>query len=122
MLGWAIDIWRQIDPPSTPARKRRGFIAGWETALEGIKWLDRLVAKGKAVGLGGNGYPLTYKAPMSVIASQLAKGPPRHPGPLTIGEDYFLPSGWTRDFELDEFELAQCSPDEESLIEAWDLS
>jgi len=122
MLGWGINIWRQIDPASTPARERRGFIAAWEAALGGTKWLDALVVQGKAVSLGGNGYPLTYKAPASVIASQLATGPPRHSGPVTVGDDYFLPSGWTGDFKLDQSELAKCSPDEELIIEAWDLS
>ncbi len=122
MLGWDISIWRQIDPPSTAARERRGFIAGWETTLEGIKWLNALVAEGKAVDLGGDGYPLTYKAPASVIAAQLAAGPPKHPGPVTIGEDYVLPSEWTGKLEFDESELAKCLPDEVLLIEAWDLS
>jgi hypothetical protein len=49
-------------------------------------------------------------------------GPPKNPGPVTIGEDYFLPSGWTDGFELNRSELAKCSPDEELIIEAWDLS
>lgn len=122
MLGWSINIWRQLDPPDTPAFKRRGFIAGWKTTLEGIKWLNALVAEGKAKNLGGDGYPLTYKTSTSVIAAQLATEPPKHPGPVTIGEDYYLPSEWTGDFELDKSELARCSPDEELLIEAWDLS
>jgi hypothetical protein len=122
MLGWGINIWRQIDDTTKGFRNRNGFVAGWEATLEGIKWLDALVANGQAADLGGNGYPLRYTATASVIARQLANGPPNHPGPVTIGDDYCLPSGWTGSFEIDQAELAKCSPDEVLSIEAWDLS
>lgn len=122
MLGWNINIWRQLEPPTTPSHKRQGFIAGWEVTLEGLAWLDALVEKGEALDLGGNGYPLFYKASAAVVASQLAQGPPNRPGPVTIGENYVLPSGWTGGFEFDQAELAKCAPDEELSIEAWDLS
>jgi len=53
VLGWDINIWRQLDPPDTPARTRRGFIGRWVAGLGGLDWLDALAADGRAVSLGG---------------------------------------------------------------------
>ena len=122
MLGWSINVWRQIDPPDTPARTRRGFVAGWEAGLGGLDWLDALVAGGRAVALGGNGYPLSYELAAAELAAAIGGGPPRHEGPLVIGEDYVRPGGWVGEFELDRPALAACPPGEVLRVEAWDQS
>lgn len=124
MLGWNINVWRQIDPPDTPARKRRGFIARWEAGIFGTDWLDTLVKEGRAVNLGGTGYPCRYSMTAAVLVSMISSGPPRHKGPvpLIMSEDRVLPANGIADFELDQSVLAECAPDEELIVDAWDLS
>jgi hypothetical protein len=127
MLGFSINIWRPIDPPDTPAHKRRGFIGGWAVAgswSESLGWLEKLVTEGCASNLGGNGYPLSYKIMASILVETLRSGLHR-PGPggsVIIGEDYITRSGTVTDFEIDWVLLDECLPDEELFIEAWDLS
>ena len=124
MLGWLINVWRQVDPPDTSARTRRGFIAGWEAGIFGTAWLDTLVKEGRAVSLGGTGYPCRYTVTAAVLASTISSGPPRHTGPtpLIMSEDRALPAGGFADFEFDQAALAECTPDEELIVDAWDLS
>jgi len=57
-----------------------------------------------------------------MLATAIRLGPPRHNGPPVFGEDYVLPGGWVGDFELDRAALAECRPDEELVVEAWDQS
>lgn len=72
--------------------------------------------------LGGDGYPVKYTIPAATLLSIISSGPPKHNGGWVIGEDYVLPPGWTSKAKIDRAALAQCSPEEELLIEAWDLS
>jgi hypothetical protein len=87
MLGWEIHIFGQIDDTTQYFRNRKGFVAAWEVGLGGLDWLDALAANGQAACLGRGGYPTRYTATASVIATQLANGPPKHAGPMTIGDD-----------------------------------
>lgn len=125
MLGWGINIWRPIDPAGTPARKRQGFIGAWTVAgTSGLKWLDDLVSTGRAVSLGGDGYPLSYRIAASELAAAVGSGPPAL-GPqvgVIVGEDYIARSGAVTDFEIDWDVLNACPRNEELHIEAWDLS
>jgi hypothetical protein len=127
MLGIAVNIWRPIDPPDTPARTRRGFIGEWEAAGVGmvaLEWLERLVAEGRATSLGGNGYPYTYKISASSLAEALRAGAPNiRPGKsVIVGEDYITRDGTVTGFEIDWDALGECPPEEELFVEAWDLS
>ena len=127
MLGWGISIWRPIDPSGTPAHKRQGFIGGWEVAglgHEGLEWIEELVSAGRALCLGGNGYPLTYKVRAPILAEALRSGVPRPGvgGTVIVGEDYATRGGTVTDFEIDWAVLDACRADEEVLVEAWDLS
>jgi hypothetical protein len=121
-VGWGINIWRQVDSPDTRARTRRGFIGRLEASLGGLDWLDALVAAGHATSLGGDGYPVRYTVAAAVLMSTLYSGPHRHDGSLVIGADCTLPGVWAGDISLDRSVLAECSPDEELMIEAWDQS
>jgi hypothetical protein len=127
MLGIAVNIWRPIDPPSTPAHMRRGTIGAWEapgSGMAGLGWLELLVANGRASFLGGAGYPYTYRIKASVLAEALQAGAP-YTTPrdqLIVGEDYVARSETIRDFRIDWTALHECPPDEELFLEAWDLS
>jgi hypothetical protein len=123
MLGWHIFITRQA-PGSTPAEPRPSgpALASWEAGLGGLNWLDALVEEGKAVSLGGNGYPLRYTVSTAALLSKLAAGPPPHDGPMVLGDDYVTPKGWLGNARIDRVALAACPLDDDLLVEAWDLS
>ena len=118
MLGWQIFILRQA--PKEPANTQT--LASWEAGLGGLAWLDDLVKAGRATCLGGDGYPLRYTANSTTVAAAISHGPPHHKGPVVLGEDYITPSGWIDGVVVDRSKLDACAPDEELLIEAWDLS
>jgi hypothetical protein len=122
MLGCEILVHRQVpgenrDEPSLGSR-----IASWNAALGGLDWLDALVAQGRATDLGGNGYPCRFLARAGDVLAKMSGGPPKPRGPMVIGDDYVLPGNWTGAFGLDREKFAACNPDEELIIEAWDLS
>jgi hypothetical protein len=121
VVGWGINIWRQIDPPGTLARSRRGFIGRLEAGLGGLDWLEALVAAGRAISLGGDGYPVRYTVTAMVLMSTLCSSTPRHDEPLVMVGRYALPI-WCGRVSLDRSTFAECSPDEELMIEAWDQS
>jgi hypothetical protein len=60
MTGWHISVYRQTDKrasPATPASPRGERLAVWQTGDGGLGWIYGLVKEGKAIDLGGNGYP-----------------------------------------------------------------
>ena len=118
MLGWQIFVLRQVT--TEPAETQT--LAEWEAGLGGLAWLDDLVKAGRATCLGGDGYPLRYTANAAVVANAIGNGPPRHDGPVVVGEDYITPGGWIDGMAVDRSNLDACVADEELLIEAWDLS
>jgi hypothetical protein len=90
--------------------------------LGGLDWLDSLVKDGKAVDLGGNGYPVRYTAAAADILPLIASGPPKHSGPPVFSSDYILPAGWIGEVRIDHAKIAQCPRDAQLSIEAWDQS
>jgi hypothetical protein len=65
MLGWNLSVYRQADNRTSPATKESATnarLAVWQTGVGGLTWLDELVKEGKAINLGGNGYPDRYIA------------------------------------------------------------
>jgi hypothetical protein len=116
MLGWEFFIARKTDAPGSPA------LATWRAGLGGTDWLKDLVGKGLAVDLGGNGYPDRYEISARTLVSTLAQGPPKHGGPSVIGDNYFLPEGWTSEAKIDFTRLRRLDPNEVLLVEVWDQS
>jgi hypothetical protein len=90
--------------------------------MNGADWLDELVADGKALDLGGNGYPSRYAVTAGVLLAILRSGLPRCDGPLVFGDDYVLPSGWMSTPSIDEKRMLALDPSEILVIEAWDQS
>ena len=63
MLGWHIIVYKQTDGGNSPAtmQSARGErIAAWITGVSGLNLFDTLVKTGKAIELGGNGYPQRF--------------------------------------------------------------
>jgi hypothetical protein len=114
MLGWGISVWRQSDgggSPATADSPEGTRLASWQADLGGLDWLDELVREGKAIDLGGNGYPWRCTATADYILPRIIDMPP---GAI---------SGWEWKVVRASAQLvAQCRLDEWLIVEAWDLS
>jgi hypothetical protein len=69
MLGWHVSVYRQKDGGSSPATfptPEGTRLAVWQTGIGGLDWLDELVKAGKAIDLGGNGYPADTPPPLNI--------------------------------------------------------
>jgi len=95
-------------------------VADWHEQHFG--WIDELVKLGKAMDLGGNGYPSKFTAIAEELIAQIPSCSvdetwdhrrifKRHDGPLK----YFL-------HYVDPAAVTACLPDEWLLVEAWDNS
>jgi hypothetical protein len=116
MLGWEFFVTSQSHAGEPPS------LASWRAGLGGTEWLDDLVSKGLATDLGGDGYPNRYSVPAGVLVAVLTNGIPKHGGPLVLGDDYVLPSGWTADARIDIARMRSIDPCEVLVVEAWDQS
>lgn len=79
MLGWHISVYRQRNGGSAPTpfgAPHGARLVVWQTGLSGLDWLDDLAVQGKAIDLGGDGYPKEYTAFAAYIIAQLLDGPP----------------------------------------------
>ncbi|MGE0560049.1 MAG: hypothetical protein AB7O69_17440 [Burkholderiales bacterium] len=122
MLGWEIFVHRQLPGESLENPSNESRLATWRTSIGGLDWLDKLVKEGKAVDLGGNGYPCRFTAAAKEILPRISRGVPAHTGPAVIGDDYYLPAGWSEKVQLDRAKVLECPPDAQLVIEAWDQS
>ena len=120
MLGFGFVVIRQSE--ANASYENRSPFAEWDVSLGGTEWIDQLVAAGKAIGLGGDGYPLTYAAAASTLIETLRYGPPKYDGPPVVGDDYAHPSGWVGNSKINLEALKALDPGEILLVEAWDLS
>lgn len=117
MLGWQIYIF-----PEKAQLTKESLLATWMTGPNGIDWLDTLVKEGKALDLGGGGYPYRYRAIAKILLPIISGGPPPHNSPMVFGDDYILPARWTGEIRINHENIAQCDPNEQLMIEAWDQS
>jgi hypothetical protein len=124
MIGFEVFVYRAdlVADPRKSWPEEAALLVSWEVGgFGGLSWIDDLVTAGKAVALGGDGYPLRYTALARDLLPVIANGIPRPPGGPVIGEDYFLPAGWVGQPEVAE-KLAECPPNQLLLINAWDQS
>lgn len=122
MLGWEFLVSRQRGDGDEDGTGAAPVLARWQAGLGGTKWLDDLVSKGVASDLGGDGYPIRYTVPAGILVAVLGEGPPKHGGPVVIGDDYILPGGWTGNVRIDIARMKELDPSEILLVEAWDQS
>ena len=125
MLGWHISVYRQCDEGRSPATfesSEGARLAVWQTALGGLKWVDELVKAGRAIDLGGNGYPCRYTATAENLSPRILDGPPGARQVWVSGANDILTEKWAGKTVIDATAIAECRPDEWLLIEAWDES
>jgi hypothetical protein len=126
MLGWEIQVYKQADGgnlPAKPESERGNSIASWLTEMNGLNWIEDLVKVGKAIDLGGNGYPLTFTATAEDLIPPLVQGPPQALETFHLCEA--LSALANRDPETTVtglVESAGCRMGEWLLIHAWDQS
>ena len=122
MLGFDIEIYKFTDGMDITSLKiDKPILARWSSAgFRGLDWIENLVSEAKAEDLGGNGYPLYYKAKAQFILQALALDVPKNTGQTIIGDDYVMPSDWRS--EIDTSKIEECAPDQQLIVEAWDLS
>jgi hypothetical protein len=107
-MGWDISVYRQPDGDASPAKAGAPpgqHLAEWHTGR--LDWLDELVKTGKAIDLGGDGYPVTY----TVIAECVI--------PHIVKEDEYSHQLFGKP-AADRAALAQCRLDEWLVVRAWD--
>lgn len=106
MMGWMVLVY--------PKSNEDAKLASWEVGVSGLRWLDDLVAEGKAVKLNGNGYPTRYEARAADVLPLVESGsavPPTN-----------KPKDWIGALKLRPDNIAATSPDQVLVIDAWDQS
>jgi len=109
MLGWHISVYHQADKGSSPATTMSPTgkrLAVWQTGLGGLNWINELVEKGKAVDLGGNGYPSRYTARAKHLIPYIKDGPPLAKKIWSSDEDDILTEKWAGRTVIDQAEIA----------------
>jgi hypothetical protein len=79
MIGWHISTYRKTDDGTSPAEfetPKGARLTVWQTSWGGLEWIDELVMQGKAIDLGGNGYPMRYTAQAKYLTGRVLVGPP----------------------------------------------
>jgi hypothetical protein len=125
MLGWHITVYRQAEGGASPATSRSmtgARLAVWQTGVGGVRWLDELVKAGKAIDLGGDGYPSQYTAPARELLPRISVNPPLAREPWLSDPGDTLSEKWEGKTVIDADEIAACLPDEWLTVEAWDES
>lgn len=97
-------------------------IAIWQTGLGGCDWIEELAAEGRAVDLGGNGYPSRYAATAAVLLPPILAGPPHANTHWSYGVGDILGPNWEGKTTINAHLAAACAPDEWLVVEAWDES
>jgi hypothetical protein len=97
-------------------------IAVWQTGLGGLDWLDDLVKEGKAILLGGNGYPTRYTATVEHLIPPIVDGPPMANEVWGCGPQDILTEKWAGKTVIDYAAIKACLADEWLLVEAFDES
>jgi len=124
-LGWNISVYRQQNGGTAPAlfgAKQGSRLAVWQTGLNGLDWIDNLVKEGKAIDLGGNGYPDEYTAMAIHIVPRLHDDPPHAKKVWTFDKGDIITPQWLGKTTKDQQAIEACRSDEWLIIQAWDES
>lgn len=124
MLGWNISVYRleQGAVRATTKSPTGVRLAVWQTGLDGLDWIDELVKQGKAMNLGGNGYPCRFTATAEHLIPHFVNGVPEAHSTWSFEASDILLKEWEGKTAVDQTALAACRPDEWLLLVAWDES
>jgi hypothetical protein len=116
-MSWDISIYRQANDglsPATAESPRGTRLAVWHEGQGGLYWVDELVKAGKAIDLGGQGYPCRYTATAENIIPRIPQRVDEPPTAQRIWKIF--------EYDFDRAAATACRPDEWLLVEAWDTS
>jgi hypothetical protein len=125
MLGWHISVYLQKDGGASPATGESiegTRLAVWQTGLDGLRWIDELVEAGKAISLGGDGYPLRFTSAAKYIVPRIIEQPPQARSAWVFAAGDILTDKWEGKTAINRAAAERCLPDEWLLITAWDES
>ena len=126
MLGWWIVV--SEGQPDGVMIDKANTLASWEAGLSGLRWLNDLVADGKARKLRSDGYPNRYTSTADIVLP-LITGDAIKPADDGIwvfgmdeGEEYAQPPGWMGKVNLRPESIRTCPTNAALTIDAWDQS
>lgn len=122
MIGYSISIYEFIEGMDiTSISNGNEAIATWTSGgFDGLDWIDSLVSEAKAEDLGGNGYPIYYKVQAQFVLKALAADTPKNEGQTIMDDENVITSDWQS--KIDTSAIAKLKPNQQLIIEAWDLS
>jgi len=122
MIGYSIAIYEFVEGMDiTSISNENQAIATWSSSgFNGLDWIDNLVSQAKAEDLGGDGYPFYYKVQAQFVLQALARNTPKNKGQTIMDDESVLSSDWPS--KIDTSEIAKLKPNQQLIIEAWDLS
>jgi hypothetical protein len=94
----------------------------WQTGTDGLDWLDELVKAGKAIHLGGDGYPYWYTAPAAYLCERILDGPPHARSSWAYDVGDILLEGWEGKTTTNHHAISTTRVGEWLVIEVWDES
>lgn len=122
MIGYSISVYEFIEGMDiTSISNDNEALATWTSGgFDGLDWIDNLVSQAKAEDLGGNGYPFYYKVQAQFVLQALGRDTPKSKEQTIMDDEIVLSSDWQS--KIDTSEIAKLRPNQQLLIEAWDLS
>jgi len=124
-IGWHISIFRQENRRGVAAEFDSPLgspLAVWQTGWGGLDWVRELVRQGKAIDLGGNGYPLKFTALAEHLLPFVHGTPPEAKKHWSFDSGDVLLPNWLGETTKYPDTIAACSPSEWLVLEAWDES
>jgi hypothetical protein len=125
MLGWHISVFKQRNDGASPATAESEHgtrLAVWQTGLGGLDWLEELLKAGKAISLGGTGYPCRYTATAEYLLPRIIETPPGARTVWVCQAGDIIADKWEGRTVVDREAATHCRPNEWLLVEAWDES
>ena len=122
MIGYSISVYEFVEGMDiTSISNDNEALVTWTSGgFDGLDWIDNLVSEAKAENLGGNGYPIYYKAQVQVVLQALAVDTQKSEGQTIMDDENVMTSDWRS--KIDTSEIAKLKPNQQLIIEAWDLS
>ncbi len=122
MIGYSISVYEVIEGMDiTSISNDNEALATWTSGgFGGLDWIDNLVSEGKAEDLGGNGYPDYYKVQAQFVLNALTKDTPKNERQTIMDDENVMSSDWQS--KIDISAIAKLKPNQQLIIEAWDLS
>lgn len=125
MLGWNLSVHSQKRGGHSPATEDSPVasrLAVWQTAVDGLDWIIQFAREGKAIALGGNGYPNSYTVLAEYAIPVILDGPPLANDRWRFDVYDVILDNLEGKTVIDRDAAKECRFNEWLLIEAWDES